>query len=168
MSFEAFELAIKSPALKHVARHWAEVRGSRTMPAWSDIRPAQIAGQLTIIWSYTYDRSADAFTGRLAGARIEQKFNRSLKDVPMKELYPEKDYKRLFARAKRVVCGPQLYRGEGMVFQHLNHFGYGERIILPLADDGVHGDGIFGATDYQAFRSMGTTPHLEADNWFAV
>ncbi len=138
------------------------------MPGWSDIRPAQIAGQLTIIWSYVYDRSADAFTGRLAGSRIEQKFGKSFKGVPMKELYPEKDYDRLFDRAKRVVCSPELYRGEGMVFQHLNLFGYGERIMLPLADDGVHGDGVFGATDYQAFRSMGTTPHLETDSWFAL
>ncbi len=168
MSFGAFEPAIKSPALKHVARHWAEVRGSRTMPAWSDIRPSQIAGQLTIIWSYTYDRSADAFTGRLAGVRMEQLFGRSLKGLPMKELYPQKDYDRLFARAKRVVCGPELYRGEGMVFKHLDHFGYGERIMLPLADDGVRGDGIFGATDYQSFRSMASEPLSETDDWFAL
>src|SRR5690349_19775003 len=61
MSFEQFQRAIVSPALKNVAAHWNAVRGPRFMPAWPDIKPAAIAPQLPIVWSYRYDWNHDAF-----------------------------------------------------------------------------------------------------------
>ena len=67
----------------------------------------------------------------------------------MAELYPAGDYGRLFERLKRVVCEPAFFRGEGMVFAHLDRYGQGERIVLPMTKDGATGDGIFGATEYQ-------------------
>ncbi len=168
MSFQAFELSIVSSALKHVAEHWNNARGSRVMPSWSDICPSQIATELPIIWSYKYDRAADAFTGRLAGDHIEKIFGKSFKGLPMSEAYPEQDFARLFARCKRVVCKPALYRRDGMVFRHVDHYGHGERIIMPLASDGILGDGIFGATTYQ---SVGGAPAMDipdSEGWFPL
>ncbi|MDE2183778.1 MAG: PAS domain-containing protein [Alphaproteobacteria bacterium] len=166
MGFEDFERKIKSPALKSVAGHWQQTRGSRLVPAWNDIRPSVIAGQLSMIWSYTYDAQADKFTGRLAGVGIEQKFGKSFRGTPMIDLYPPEDYQRLFERAKRVVCGPALYHGEGMVFRHLKQSGYGERIMLPVGADGVHGDGLLGATDYQFVYGGFNPDQLETETWF--
>ena len=91
MTFQAFEQSIETPDLKHVAQHWNNVRGARTMPGWSDIVPSRLAAQLPLIWSYRYDRAADAFTGRLAGDQIERKFGKTFRDTPMTELYPPKD-----------------------------------------------------------------------------
>ena len=166
MSFEDFERSIESPGLRQVARHWQAVRGSRAMPGWNDIQPFKIAPQLSIVWSYIYDPLSDAFTGRLAGLRIEQKFGKSFRGTPMKDIYPAKDFPRLFARAKRVVNEPAFYRGCGPVFQHLNQAGLGERIMLPLATDGVHGDGILGATDYQLTFGPHNAVTTETDYWF--
>jgi hypothetical protein len=168
VSFEDFEGAIESPALKQVALHWSVVRGKRQMPGWNDIQPMKIANQLAIVWSYSYDLVADAFTGRLAGLRIEQKFGKSFRGTPMEDLYPEKDFARLFARAKRVVCDPAFYRGKGMVFRHLDQIGSGERIMLPLAADGVHGDGLIGATDYRLVYDVTGDEPVESDDWFAL
>src|SRR5271157_976920 len=86
MSFRAFDLAIMSPALRHIAEHWNDARGSRAMPSWDDIRPSQITAELPIIWSYKYDRTAEVFTGRLAGNRIEEVFGKSFRGSPMAEL----------------------------------------------------------------------------------
>jgi len=36
----------------------------------------------------------------------------------------------------------------GQVLIHTQRYGQGERIIMPLAADGVQGDGVFGATEY--------------------
>ncbi len=168
MSYESFELAIKSPALKHVARHWHEARGSRMMPGWSDIRPARITGELAIIWSYAYDRSIDAFTGRLAGIRIERKLGKTFKGTPMEELYPQNEFQKLFTCAKRVVYRPELYWTEGRVFEHLDYSGYGERIILPLASDGVCADGILGGTDYRTIPNLPDEVLPESENRFPL
>jgi hypothetical protein len=168
LSFEDFEQSIESDALKRVARHWRDVRGARAMPGWNHVRPSEIAAHLSIIWSYTYDRETDTFTGRLAGQNIEQMFGKSFKGTPMVELYPKKDYQRLFDRAKRVVSGPEFYRGTGMVFRHLDHSGDGERIMLPLANDGIHGDGLLGATVYRFYLGNRSDEVPETDGWFAL
>ncbi len=170
MSFRDFEGAIVSPALKSVARHWNEVRGTRRMPAWSDIKPAAIAAHLPIVWSYRYDRETDTFTGRLAGERITAVLGKSIRGVPMIDAYPESGYPALFARHRRVVLEPAFLRGHGVVFEHFGRFGLGERITMPLADDGEHGDGIIGATEYgvtaEPTREMLSTG--EVLEWFAL
>ena len=170
MSFEAFELAIVSPALKTVARHWNETRGARVLPGWSDIRPGAIAPQLSIVWSYRYERETDSFIGRLAGERIEAIFGKSMRGLPMKQAYPEDEFPELFARSKRVLQEPSLMRGHGVVFRHLHRYGTGERIIMPLGEDGVTGDGIFGATEYNVAAEATRRIHSagETIEWYAL
>jgi hypothetical protein len=170
MSFIAFEKAIISPALKIIALHWNDARGTRTMPGWSDIKPGAIASHLPIVWSYKYDRANDSFTSRLAGERMTAIFGRSLRGVPMTDIYPANEYPALFARTKRAVMEPAFMRGHGLVFRHLNRYGTGERIMLPLADDGENGDGMIGATEYNMV-SEPTRELLaagEVEEWFAL
>ena len=86
----------------------------------------------------------------------------------MSELYPDGEFPQMFARFNRVVREPALYRSEGMVFKFADHYGHGERIMLPLAGDGILGDGIFGATKY---HSIGGVPALdlpECESWFPL
>lgn len=168
MSFQTFAQAISSPALKQVANHWNEVRGSKLLPAWNAIHPAAIAHQLPLVWSYNYDRASETFTGRLSGDQIDRIFRRNLKGVPMAELYPAGDYRRLFERLKRAVCEPAFFRGEGMVFTHLDRYGHGERIVLPMTTDGATGDGIFGATEYQTVWGDSTEHQAEVESWFSL
>ena len=168
MNFQAFEQSIVSPALKHVAAHWNEVRGSRAMPSWSDIRPLHIKAELPLTWSYKYDKTADALIGRLAGDQIEKVFRKTFRGTPMSALYPADTYPHMFARFRRVVCEPALYRGEGMIFKCVDHYGHGERIVLPLSGDGVLGDGILGATKYNSIRGHPGIEHPESEAWFAL
>jgi hypothetical protein len=168
MSFGDFFSRIASSELQNVARHWNKVRGARAMPGWRDIQPSQIAAQLPLIWVYRYDRNTDLFTGRLAGDQIEQIFGKSFRGTPMKDIYPAGEYPWLFARAKRVVCEPSLFLGSGMVFRHVERIGKGERIMLPLADDGADGDGVLGATVYEPRRSAPAEDAPEIEQWFAI
>jgi hypothetical protein len=168
MSFASFEGSIRSPALRLVARQWNMARGARAMPDWSDIRPHKIAPQLKIIWSYRYDRARDAMIGRLAGDHIERIFGKTFRDTPMERLYPPDQFRRMFERFRRVACEPALYLEDGKVFQFVDHFGFGERIALPLARDGVTGDGIIGATVYETFLNFQPQPLPECVQWFAL
>lgn len=171
MNFREFCGAIMSPDLQAVAEHWNEARADRALPGWKDLSPKRIAKQLTSIWSYTYNFQGDEFTGRLAGDRIVGIFGKTFRGVPMSQIYPTKDFPKLFDRCKRVINEPSLFHGHGMVFMHLGRPARGERIILPLGDDGMCGDGVLGATVYPTGSSSANS-HLdfqeECESWFAL
>lgn len=160
-----FESAVSAEPLKRVARHWRDVRGSRAVPDWSDIRPSALGPQLSIIWSWRYSAATETFTGRLAGDSIEAIFGKSFRGAPMTEIFPPSEYGGILARHKRVATEPALFRGTGLVFRHINRYGTGERIILPLSD------GIVGATIYEVVP--GELPaHIAAagehEEWFTL
>ena len=171
MSLERFEHSVESPALRNVVRHWADARRGRRMPGWDDISPAAIKEQLTIIWSWRFDSASGEFIGRLAGERIESVLGMSIRGVRMSEVFARHDYAKTLARHTRVMREPAFFRGHGLIFRHLDRFDIGERIILPLGDDGEHGDGIIGATEQQS--NYGTPPEdvvrgAEIEEWFTL
>ena len=166
MCFSDFVRAIKSPSLREVACHWNEVRGACAMPDWGDIRPSRIAQQLPVIWSYRFED--DAFVGRLAGDQVEKVFGMTFRGTPMKDLYPTDQYPIVFGRLRRVVCEPALYLEKGNVFQLVEHYGYGERIAMPLSRDGATGDGIVGATVYEAFRATDAQTVRDEERWYTL
>lgn len=132
--------------------HWRVVRGNRLMPKWSDIDPTSLRRHLPYLWSWRYDAVKDSFTGRIAGEEITAIFGKSMRHVAMVEFFKDWDYEAIFARHKRVVSEPCIAIGQGLVFSYAGRQGYGERVILPLAEDGIHGDGIIGATTYDFKR----------------
>lgn len=168
MGFDEFLGAIASERLRKVALNWWDARGSRLMPAWSDIRPSRIGPELPLVWVYKYDRAHDDFIGRLAGDNIEQIIGKSFRGTPMSVLYANRNYSAFFQRCKRVVCEPALMRSEGTVFQHIDRHGIGERIIMPLADDGAEGDGILGATIYDTIQGPAADSEADVARWFAL
>jgi len=148
MSASEFLSAIQSPALRGIASHWNDARGAKRMPGWKDIDPAAIASHLDIVWSWKYDKEHDSFTGRLAGQTIIDALGGNLHGRRMQDFFSGKRFEGIFQRNRRIVTEPALVRETGHVFLLANRYGLGERIIMPLAADGIHGDGIFGATTY--------------------
>jgi hypothetical protein len=118
------------------------------MPAWRDIDPIEIGRNLRYVWAWKYDRAGDDFTGRLAGEEIDRAFGKSLRGVKMTSFYPPEGVAQWVPRLRRVALEPALMRGRGMVFSHLERTVIGERVVMPLAEDGSLGDGILGATVY--------------------
>ena len=166
MAFADFVARIVSPDLRRVAVHWNEARGGRCMPAWQDLKPAAIAPQLPLVWSYRYDAAGDDFVGRLAGDVIARIFGQGFKGVRMSALQPKIDVSFLMARSRRVIRGPALFRSDGDVFHQPDRHGYGERIIMPLSDGGGMADGVFGATHYQTSHQRRGGVLIE--DWFAL
>lgn len=172
MSFETFESAIVSPALKAVARHWNAARGAQRMPGWGNIKPAAIVPHLPIVWAFKYDPETVIFTRRLVGDGIASLLGgKGIRGGDMAEGYPADQYPAVFARNKRVVTEPSLMHGRGAMFRHLDRYGTGERIMLPLAEDGEHGDGIFGATEYRMSAMLPSeeiSAAGEVVDWYAL
>lgn len=148
MHFANFRQAIASPALQAVAAHWDSLRGDGRLPSWEMLRPSEIAPHLSLIWAFKYDRQTGAFTGRLASERISQGFGKSFRGLPLQDAHPVENYSRVQEYMTRIVSEPAAYRSSGPLFRQLSRVTEGERIILPLAGDGIHCDGVLGASDY--------------------
>jgi hypothetical protein len=148
MSFQAFLDSTVSEELRLVAKNWQAARGNRHMPAWRDFDPVPIGPQLRTIWAWKYDRAARTFTGRLAGEDIIAIFGKSLHGVRMEEYFPPDIYRAFFPWMQRVAIEPVFARGSGLIYRRLGRNFVGERIIMPLAEDGVRGDGVVGASIY--------------------
>jgi len=170
MSFAEFEQSIESADLKAVAVYWNAVRGANLMPSWTDIRPAAIAKQLPILWSFVYDPGQDEFVGRIGGEAINRIFGRNIKGAKLSELSAMIDRDRMVVRLKRVMQEPALVSSFSAMFSQQDQHGIGERIILPLGADGRVGGAVLGATDY---HTKGYVPSdfqkLPArENWFSL
>jgi len=163
MSFDAFLAAVRSAELQAIARHWRAACGKKCMPAWADIDPTAIGRHLRYVWSWKYDRAKDEFIGRLAGEEIDQAFGKSLRGAKMASFYPPEGAAQWIPRQRRVVLEPAFMHSEGMVFGHVGRTLVGERIVLPLSEDGVHGDGILGGTIYRPAAETNAAPVSEPD-----
>jgi len=146
MAFDSFLQRISSPALCAVAAHWNDARGARVMPSWDDLRPARIASYLTLVWAFRYDAETREFTGRLAGERIARGFGRSFRGLRLDELHTPQSLPLMHSEMERLLREPALYHLNGVLFRQRERAATGERIMLPLSDNGIHGDGVLGAS----------------------
>lgn len=139
---------ISSPSLREILLYWDSLRRGRPFPGWRDIEPLDLRHHLQIIWAWKYDRAADLFTGRLAGEAITAVFGESLRNRSLEDFFKNRGYEDIREQFHRVLDEPAIYVGRGAVFDYAGHYGTGERIIMPLADDGSQADGLLGATTY--------------------
>jgi hypothetical protein len=149
MSFEAFLQAVASPDLRAIAEHWHAARAGRRMPAWGDIDPVAIGRRLRLVWAWKYERETDSFLGRLAGEEIDRAFGKSQRGMKMAEFFAPEAYQEFLPWHLRVIDEPAFLHGAGKVYSRVDRNFSGERIMLPLAEDGERGDGILGATVYE-------------------
>ena len=147
MNFSEFCQSISSPALRAVALHWNDVRGTRMMPSWEDIQPRAFAPYLGLVWAYKFDAKTQDFIGRLAGDTIDRAYGKSFRGLTLAQIHtPQDRYEAARAMLLRVVSEPAIFLGHGKIYKFDEEYRSGERIVLPLSGDGLVGDGVFGAT----------------------
>lgn len=164
MDYETLRREIRSPALQAVLAHWHQARGTSPMPKWTDLRPSQMARQLSIIWAYKFDSRTLQFTGRLAGNRITEGYGKNFRGTRLEDLHPPKLLPRIYEDMLRVVETPCAYKSSGTLFRKGLVRGVGERLALPLGDG--RADGLIGATDYELVpdSDSGDTVALEGND----
>jgi len=85
--FIAFRNTIQSPALRAIADHWDEARGTRRLPSWDRLKPSRLGEHLSSAWAFDYDRGANLFTGRLAGSNIMVGIGKSFQGILLSDLH---------------------------------------------------------------------------------
>lgn len=163
MSFQDFRDSIVSPELQAIAGHWDAARGRKRMPAWSDIDPVAIGRHLRYVWAWKYERETGDFVNRLAGDEIVRAFGKSPRGRKMTEFFTPEAYSAFMPWHQRVVREPAFLHGAGKVYSRVERNFTGERIMLPLSEDGEHGDGVIGATVYLASAGVGAATSFDAE-----
>ncbi|MEO8301861.1 MAG: PAS domain-containing protein [Rhizomicrobium sp.] len=146
--------SIQSSALKDIVRHWDAARGDAILPSFESLQLSALSGPVNRMWVYRYDGQSKRFTGRLSGDQITKAFGKNFSNLPLEEAMTASDYLWVHRYLTRVVTEPAIYRSGGNLYRQAGRLIAGERIALPLADDGLTCDGVLGISDYR-------DPHLD-------
>jgi hypothetical protein len=164
MSYERFAASIEDGSLAAVAAHWHSARKTLRMPAWRAIDPSAIKRHLPKVWAWRFDAQLGTFIGRLAGEEIIAVLGTSTHGKRIDECFPAAACALVLERYKTVIGGPSFMHSYGKVFLLAGGQGVGERIVLPLAEDGIHGDGVIGATVYRLAIKPTTLDKISIDH----
>jgi hypothetical protein len=146
---------LTSSAVRDVARWWLQTYDSGTIPSRCGIDLTRIRRALPFIWLVEYQRDADDFRYRLAGEHVNDVFGRSLRGRDLREVIAPAKLDEVYKRFRYVVDTPGGVHCLGRVYMHIGTYREGERLILPLADDGDSVTHLLGVTNYRrAARSV--------------
>ena len=149
MSVEKLLAHLQEPSLQEIVRFWDGARAGRRFPAWRNIDPVALAPHLPILWAWRWDKAQQTFIGRLAGEAILDAVGPGFRGTRLQDFFESPRAEMVMARYRRVIDEPALMYNQGFIFSLSGGTGTGERVALPLAEDGVHPDGLLGATVYR-------------------
>jgi hypothetical protein len=137
---------VKVPRLRMLLEHYLEVRGDRRMPSRRDIDPLRLCPVLPIIWMSDYEADAGTFRYRLAGEKVNELWGAPVAGRLLSDFSPPERFAATNESFLKVLREEAALIAHGAVFRCSGRIGLGERLILPLASDGVTADGLIGAT----------------------
>lgn len=137
---------IKSPRLRMLLEHYLEVRGERPMPSRRDIDALQLGPVLPVIWMSDYEPAAGTFRYRLAGEEVNEIWGFSVAGRLLSDFGPAERFGPTNEEFLKVLREGAALIASGAVYRCSGRVGLGERLVLPLANDGCMADGLLGAT----------------------
>jgi len=147
--FDRFKSAIASPALIAVAEQWDQARRGKPLPTWGDLSSSALSPHFKLLWGFQYDPQLNEFAGRLAGAHVAEWLGANFWGARLRDIHSPHVVNEVRQFFKQIMMTPAAGRCSGRLFTMDDRTVTGERIALPIAADGIHGDGILGATDYE-------------------
>lgn len=158
MAASSFNLPIVDPTLRALYRHWLVARGDKPMPARKAIDPMAIPEALPNLFLYTYDSKGGAalapelpagrFYCRLAGEQINLMVGTVCSKRFLDQIFQPSVFRVVHGRYHTIVTRPTILHMHGVVKMANDLKVPGERLVLPLGDDGVTGDALVGAAVY--------------------
>jgi hypothetical protein len=167
--FDTFLSCIQSPALLDVAQQWSKARGKKRMPSWTNLPSSELSSYARMLWGFAYDPKTGDFTGRLAGKRLRPWIGENFFGGRLQDLHSPANYGGAQQLLTKTVTTPAALRTSGCLFRVDGFAVGGERIVLPLAEDGEVGDGVLGASAYTPPPLLGTVEMVyDKVEWYAI
>jgi hypothetical protein len=146
---------LTSSALRAVARWWLSTYTPGRLPHRNEIDLDAIKLALPYVWLIEHIPEDDAFRYRLAGEHVNGVFGSSLRGKYLGEIIEPHMLDTVRDRFLHTLKTPGVVYAVGRVYMRIGGYREGERLILPLSDDGVTGTHLFGVTDYGGGRRDG-------------
>lgn len=137
-----------SPALRTVVRWWLSAYTTDRLPSRRDIDLNAIRHALPYVWLVEHLPQDDGYRYRLAGEHVNDVFGFSLRGKRLRDVVEPHLLETVRARFQHVRTAPGVVHALGRVYMRIGGHREGERLILPLSDDGVKVSHLFGVTDY--------------------
>ena len=137
---------IKTRRLRMLLEHYLEVRGDGRMPSRRDIDPLCLGPVLPNIWVSEYEPAAGTFRYRLAGEEVNEIWGFAIAGRLLSDFVPPERFSPTNESFLKVLRDETALIGSGAVYRCSGRIGLGERLVLPLASDGITADGLIGAT----------------------
>lgn len=139
---------VRNPRILNVLDVWLRSFVHGRAPRRTAIDPAALGRELEIVWLCDVVLPGPRYRYRLAGERVNAVYGGSLARRFMDEVIPEDKREPVLARYHRVVRERGISHAAGRLYLSSGRIFTGERIVLPLSDDGETVDAILGATAF--------------------
>jgi len=168
-NFETLLSRIESPALLAVAQLWNQARGARPMPCWSDLMSPALSPYSKMLWGFNYDPKTGDFTGSLLGRKLEKWVGEDFCHNPLNDLHSIVNFTETNLYLTKIVTQSLAGRSSGRLFTVADITVTGERIALPLANEGKSCDAVFGASDFVSPPLLGPAQLVhENAEWYKI
>ncbi|WP_027289004.1 PAS domain-containing protein [Rhodovibrio salinarum] len=143
---------IQSSALRAVARWWISAYTPDRLPSRREIDLDAIRHALPYVWLVEHVPDDESFRYRLSGEHVNVVFGFSLRGKRLCDIIEPHMLDTVRQRYLHVLNTPGVVYAVGRVYMRIGGYREGERLILPLSDDGVKATHLFGVTDYGGGR----------------
>lgn len=156
------------PVLRRLIGYWIDKRMPRAMPSRGEIDPVEIPWALSWIWLCDYLPADRRFRFRLAGEQVNDFWGSNIGGRYLDEIVPEDQASAADAFLHSATDGPAIVHDRGQILLEDEVFATGERIVLPLSEDGREVTGLLGASCRDWRREFGLDVHLQSRQWATV
>jgi len=157
VTVDSFE-HVRNPALRLLVAYWFDTCSGRPMPARRDINPIEIPSALAQIWLCDYLPDSGRFRYRLAGEEINDFWGFNLSGKYLDEIVPAERLASVTKKYRMALELPAIVYDRACLSLTEEISRNGERIILPLSDDGRTMNALLGATYRDWFRDLEFDP----------
>jgi hypothetical protein len=151
---------VENRTLRRLIGYWFDKRGERPMPALGDIDPIEISWALGRIWLCDYLAESGRFRYRLAGENINAFWGGRIAGKHLDEIVPPDRLKAMAEKARMVRELPSIVHDRVCLSLTDEIAKNGERIVLPMSDDGVHVNALLGACHCGWLRDLEFDPFV--------
>lgn len=151
---------VASEMLRRFIAIWCAARAAPDrMPAKTAVDPVELARARLLPYAWLVERTAGrGFVYRLAGEEINTVHRRSLAGRTLDEVFEPKVGAVISRLWNRTLDEGLMIHNFGSMFAEPYSLYSGERVILPLADDGGRPAFIMGVTDYRVSQARPASP----------
>ena len=164
MPYDSPDLAsfehVENRTLRRLIGYWLDKRGARAMPALGSVDPVEIPWALGRIWLCDYLAESGRFRYRLAGEFVNSFWGRNIAGKHLDEVFPPDRLKSVTKKVRTVRQGPAIVHDRVSLTLADEIAKSGERVMLPLSDDGKNVNALLGASQCDWLRDLEFDPFV--------